>query len=88
MIKKFLLVLLTLLIIIPFLWSIYAYLYLRISESDARDIATKIVHEKYSTICGGNFEKNLILTINHPDAKFSFSSNNGKCSIFIDVGEY
>lgn len=76
------------LILLAWLYVLYAYMFLRISESEARNIALDVIRKDYSTICGGNFEKYLTLRAISPDAKFGFSSDNGRCTLFVDIDNY
>lgn len=87
-IKKIIKVLLIIILWLILLYILYSFLFLQISQSEATDIAHKVIQEKYSTACGGGFEKNLQLTINHPDAKYSFYSDNWQCNIFVDVSRF
>lgn len=85
--KKYLIFIIFIMMFIFWYWLI-GYLFFRISESDAWKIAHQILQKKYTTVCGWGFEKNLNLTINHPDAKYSFDSRNDKCDIYINIDEY
>ena len=70
-------------------WVGYLYFFVdRISEIDARNIALDVIKKKYSTICGGNFEKHLKLKIDGYNAKYEFYSDNGTCNIFVDMNEF
>ncbi len=77
------------LIIMYLFWVGYLYFFVdRISEIDARNIALDVIKTKYSTICGGNFEKHLTLKIDGYNAKYEFYSDNGTCNIFIDINQF
>lgn len=76
------------LMLLAWLYVLYAYMFLRISEPEARTIALDVIKKNYSTICGGNFEKYLTLRVISPDAKFGFYSDNGICTVFVDVSDY
>lgn len=70
-------------------WIGYLYFFVdRISEIDARNIVLNVIKTKYSTICGGNFEKHLTLKVDGHNAKYEFYSDNGTCNIFVDVNEF
>ncbi len=87
-IKKFFIYIGILLILFVWVYILYTYTFLRISEAEAKNIALDVIQKNYSTICGGNFEKYLTLRIDSPDAKFGFSSDNGMCTLFVDVDEF
>lgn len=47
-----------------------------------------VIRDYYSNYCNGWFEKDLTVKINWPNSKYEYDSDNGYCSIFVDVDEY
>lgn len=64
------------------------YMIFSISDSESREIALRVIKEKYSHMCGGNFEKYLTVRIDWYHSKYEYYADNGTCNIFIDIDKF
>lgn len=76
------------LLLLAFLWYLYAFFFLRINEEMARNKALEIIKSRYSMYCGGEFEKHLQLEIDWYNEKYEFTANNWRCTVIIYMDDY
>lgn len=62
-------------------------LFYNISEEEAKEIAKRVLKEKYSDICHGWFEKELIPSDSY-NGGFGFETENSYCDFYIHVDKF